>query len=90
MFAVSLLFRSPDQRAVDYDTVVAGQVHDARLDDEAAEFDQMPRASAALNLPASNVMPRLRRLMPVALRPVAAQCRQCRGQAAGVDRRDRL
>ena len=75
------LFGHPEQCAEDYGAVVACQVHDARLDDKAAEFDQMPRAPATLDLPASHVMPRLRRLMPVARRPVAAQCRQCRGQA---------
>ena len=41
------------------------------LDDEAAEFDQMPRALAALDLPGAHVMPRLRRLLLIARRPVA-------------------
>ena len=61
----------PEQRAVDDGAIVAGQVHDPGLDDEAAEFDQMPRALAALDLPGAHVMPRPRRLMPVARRPVA-------------------
>jgi len=29
----------PEQRAVNHGAVVAGQAHDPRLDDEAAEFD---------------------------------------------------
>ncbi len=34
----------PEQRAVDHGAVVACQVDDPGLDDEAAEFDQMSRA----------------------------------------------
>ncbi len=49
----------PKQRAVDHGAVVAGEVHNPGLDDEAAEFDQMPRALAALDLPIPHVMPRL-------------------------------
>jgi len=79
VFAVEL-FGHPDHRAVDHGAVVAGQVHDARLDDEAAEFDQMPRSLAALDLPCPHVMPRPLCLMPVARRPVALERRQCRGQ----------
>lgn len=66
------LFGHPKQRAVDHDAVVAGQVHDARLDDEAADFDQKARSLAAFDLPCAHVMPRPRRLMPVARRPVAS------------------
>ena len=50
----------PEQCAVDHGAIVAGQVHDPGLDDEAAEFDQMPRALAALDLSCSHVMPRQR------------------------------
>src|SRR5690606_33490717 len=74
------LFGNPDHRAVDRGAVVIGQVHDARLDDEATEFDQMARAPAALDLPVPHVMPRPLRLMPVARRPVAFERRRCRGQ----------
>ena len=38
----------PEQRAVDHGAVVACQVDDPGLDDEAAEFDQMSRALSAL------------------------------------------
>lgn len=69
----------PEQRAVDPGAVVGGQVHDARLDDEAPEFDQMPRSPAALHLPCAHVMSRSLCLMPVARRPVAFERRQCRG-----------
>lgn len=41
----------PDHRPVDHGAVVAGQIHDARLDDESAEFDQVPGALATLDLP---------------------------------------
>ena len=50
----------PEQRAVDHGAIVAGQVYDPGLDDEAAEFDQMPRPLAALDLPGAHVMPRPR------------------------------
>lgn len=62
----------PEQRAVDHDTVVAGQVYDPGLDDEAAEFDQMPRALAAFDLPGAHVMPRQRRPVSVARRLIAS------------------
>ena len=75
------LFGHPDHRAVDHGAVVAGQVYDPGLDDKAAEFDQMPGALAAFDLPCAHVMPRPCRLMPVARCPVAFERRQCRGQA---------
>jgi hypothetical protein len=40
----------PEQRAKDGGAIIAGQVHDTSLDDEAAEFNEMPRALAALDL----------------------------------------
>ena len=45
------LIGHPKQRAKDGGAIIAGQLHDASLDDEAAEFDQVPRALAALDLP---------------------------------------
>ena len=71
----------PEHRAVDHRAVVSGEVHDSGLDDEAAEFDQMPCPLAAFYLPSAHVMPRPRRLVPVARRPVAAERHQRRGQA---------
>ena len=53
---------------------------DACLDDKPAEFDQMPRAFAALDLPGTHVMPRLCRLMAVARRAVALERRCCRAE----------
>src|SRR5207247_4658707 len=41
----------PEQRAEDDGAIIASQVHDRSLDDEAAEFDQVPRTLAALDLP---------------------------------------
>ncbi len=74
------LFGNPEQCAEDYGTVVAGQLHDSGLDDEAAEFDQMPRALAALDLPCAHIMPGARRLIAVARRAVAFERRQRRAQ----------
>ncbi len=47
----------PEQRAKNEGTVIAGQINDTGLYDEAAEFDQMPRALATLDLPCAHVMP---------------------------------
>src|SRR5213595_2791475 len=41
----------PEQRAEDDGAIIAGQIHHTSLDDEAAQFDQVPRALAALDLP---------------------------------------
>lgn len=75
------LVSHPEQCAEDGGAIIAGEVHDPGLDDETAEFDQMPRALTALDLPCAHVMPRPCRLMPVARRPVAPERRPCRGQA---------
>jgi hypothetical protein len=48
----------PEQRTVDHGAIIAGQVYDPGLNDEAAEFDQMPRPLATLDLPGAHVMPR--------------------------------
>src|SRR6266699_4056892 len=45
------LVRDPKQRTEDRGAVIPGQVHDTGFDDKAAEFDEMPRALAALDLP---------------------------------------
>jgi len=74
------LLGDPEQRAVDHDTVVAGQVHDPSFHDEAAKFDQMPRALAAFDLPCAHIMPSPCGLMPVARRLVAPERRPCCGQ----------
>src|SRR5215472_4359007 len=71
----SELVGHPEQRAVDDGAVVAGQVHDARLDDETAQFNEVPRALAAFDLPRTHVMSRLCGLMPVARRSVAQERR---------------
>lgn len=75
------LFGDPDHCAEDHGAVVVGQVHDACLDDEATEFDQMARPLAPLDLPCAHVMPRPLYLMPVARGSVASERRQRRGQA---------
>jgi hypothetical protein len=69
---------APEQRAEDRSAVVAGQVHDSGFDDEAAEFDEMTRALAALDLPRAHVMSGFCGLMPVARRSVAQERRQRR------------
>ena len=70
----------PEQRAEDDGATIAGQVHNARLHDEAAEFDEMARSLTALGLPRPHVMPRPLCLMPIAGCPVAVERRQRRGQ----------
>ena len=93
MIAFELLAH-PEQRAIDRGAVVPGQFDDPGLDDETAEFDEMPRPLAALDLPCAHVMSRPCRLMAVARRPVAPEHRQRRGQvpvhfAAAVPERTR-
>ncbi len=77
MFALVALelIGHPEQCAKDGGAIIAGQVHDTSFDNEAAQFDQMPRALAALDLPCAHVMPRPCRLMPVARGSVAPQRR---------------
>src|SRR6516162_8513456 len=60
------LVSAPEQRAEDRGAVVAGEVHDTCFDDETAQFDEVPRALAALDLPRAHVMPRPSGLMPIA------------------------
>src|ERR1700738_3611129 len=82
MFALIALqlVSHPEQRAEDRGAVVARQVDDSGFNDKAAEFDEMPRALATLDLPRAHVMPRLCGLMPVARRSVAQERRPCCGQ----------
>jgi hypothetical protein len=70
----------PKQRAEDRGAVVAGQVHDTGFNNEAAEFDEMPGALAALDLPRAHVMSHPCGLMPVARRSVAQERHPCCGQ----------
>src|SRR5207249_4205580 len=70
----------PEQRAEDDGAIIASQVHDTSLDDEAAEFDQVPRTLAALDLPCAHIIPRPCCLLTVARRPVAPECCQCGAQ----------
>src|SRR5262249_45939821 len=70
----------PKQRAEDRGAVIASQIDDTGFDDEAAEFDEMPRALAAPDLPRAHVMSRPCCLMAVARRPVAPERRQRRAQ----------
>ena len=65
----------PKQRAKDGGAIIAGQLHDASLDDETAQFDQVPRARATLDLPCAHIMPRLCCLLTVARRPIALERR---------------
>ena len=53
-------------RAEDHGPVIASQVHDSGFDDEATEFDKVPRALAALDLSRAHIMSRPCGLMPVA------------------------
>src|SRR5579871_1793125 len=74
------LFGHPKQRAEDDGAIIAGQFDDPGFDDETAEFDEMPRALAALDLPRAHIISCPCGLMPVACRPAAPQRRQGRGQ----------
>ena len=64
-------FSHPEQRTVDHGAIAAGQVDEPGFHDEAAEFDQVPRALAAIDLPRTHIMPRFCGLIPVARRSVA-------------------
>jgi hypothetical protein len=86
----SQLVGDPEQRAKNDGAVVAGQVHDASFHDEAAEFDEVPRALAALYLPGAHVMSGASRPMAVALRPVGPGAPSVSRSIAGAFRRDRL
>ncbi|ANN57216.1 hypothetical protein A9174_10915 [Mesorhizobium loti NZP2037] len=50
------LVGDPKQRAVDDGAVISGQINNACLYDEAAEFDQMSGSLAALDLPGAHVI----------------------------------
>lgn len=51
----------PEHSAVDDCATVGSQINDACLDNEAAEFDQVSGALAALNLPSAHVIAGQRR-----------------------------
>lgn len=65
----------PQQRAVDDGAIVIGQLDDACLDDEAAEFDQTAGALTALDLPRAHVTASQGRLPTIACCPVALERR---------------
>src|SRR6185437_4406450 len=69
------LIGDPEQRPVDHSPVIAGQIDDASFHDETAEFDEVPRPLAALDLPRAHVMSRLCDLIPAAGRSVALERR---------------
>lgn len=72
--------RHLEHRTVDSSAIIVGQINDARLHEEPAEFDQMPGALAPLDLPAAHVMPRQCRLTAIVSRPVASERGQRRAQ----------
>jgi len=57
----------PDPHSEDGGAISAGQVHDARLDDEAAEFDRTLRALAAFNQPRQRLSNRIDLCPPAGL-----------------------
>lgn len=77
----------PQQRAVDGSAIVIGELDNARLDDEPAEFDQMSGALASLDLPRAHIMPSLCRLPAIVGCPVVLErcegCAQMPEQFAG-------
>lgn len=56
---------SLDQQAEDDRPIIAGQLDQIGLGNEAAEFDQLARSFTALHLPRTRVMPRPFRLQAV-------------------------
>lgn len=57
---------SLDQQAEDDRPIIAGQLDQIGLGNEAAEFDQLARSFTALQLPRPRVMPRPLRLKAIA------------------------
>lgn len=46
----------PEHRSVDDSAIIGGQINNACLDDESAEFDHMSGALAAIDLPRAHVI----------------------------------
>lgn len=71
--------RGFDQQSENCRPIVIGQFDQARFRNQATQFDQLPRALAALQDPGSLVVTRDLRLQPVArcLRPVQCEDRSC-------------
>src|SRR5438128_622853 len=63
----------PEQCAVDGRAIIIGELDDACLDDEPAEFDQMSGTLASLDLPRTHVIASLCRLPAIAGRLVALE-----------------
>jgi len=77
--------RRLDQQPEDCGAIIVGQFDKARLGDKPAQFDQLPRALAALHLPGPRVMPRLLQCQAMAgagrAALLIARCRQRAGQS---------
>jgi hypothetical protein len=52
------LIGHPEQRAEDGGAIIADQVDEPGFDHETAEFDEVPRALATLDLPCAHIIPR--------------------------------
>lgn len=85
------LLGDPKHRSVNDGAIVIGQINDAGLEDETAEFDQMSGALAALDLPRAHVIASQGRLLSIAGCPVAlerrAGCAEMPEQHAGAGSR---
>ena len=66
----------PEHRAIDGSAIVIGELDDACLDDEPAEFDQMSGALASFGLPGAHVIASPNRLPAIVGRPVALERRE--------------
>ena len=81
----------PEHRSIDDGAIVIGQLDDACLDDEPAEFDQMSSALASLDLPGAHVIASLCRLPVIVGCLVALErypgCFQMLEQFAGIGSR---
>ena len=61
----SQLVRHPQERAVEHCAIVIGEIDQSRLHDQPAEFDELARAFASLDLPLAHSASRLRRFKPM-------------------------
>lgn len=72
--------RHPKHRAIDDGAIIIGELDDACLDDETAEFDQVSRAFAALDLPGAHVIASQSRLPAIVSYPVVLERREGCGE----------
>lgn len=75
-FVALKLLGDPKHRAVNSRAIVVGELDNACLDDETAEFDEPPGAVASLDLPCPHVIASLCRSPAIVCCPVALERRE--------------